>query len=653
MDFKDTISTMKKLFILAIGFLPFFAFSQKPPIKFGDFTKEEIDMEYYALDSSAAAVVLTDYGHAYINIHTSRLVFERHIRIKVLKKEGLEWADFSIPLYQQGGKSENVSNLKAVTYNFQNDVKSSTKMSKNSIFTEKFNNYYNLYKFALEDVRVGSILEVSYKVHSDFFFNFPSWRFQRTIPVIWSEYRADIPDFFVYERYMQGYLPIAINESKKTNTGQYNYEAHRWAVKDAPAFKAEPYMTCEEDYISKINFALSHYKLNGIYHDYMGSWEKIKKQLLESSNVGGVVSGSSFLNKAARELTDGLEDPKQKVKAIYDYVKENLMWNGESDFTSDNLRNAFKEGKGSSADINLALASMLQTAKLDVDLVFLSTRDHGFVRQQFSMLRQFNYVICAVNLENERLLLDATHRNMPIEILPERCLNGYGLLVSKNKPIDWVKLEETEKSKTMISANLTLDETGLLEGEVSFVRNRYDAYNMRNEYIAKGEEEYLKRFMERTSWDILGNEFKGINTIEEQVQERYEVSIHDRALMAGDLAYIKPYLISDVEENPFKSLVREYPVDFSSPFEKIYLSQIAIPENFVVEDLPDRKVISLPDNAARFTFNIANNGNTIIITSNLSINKSLFVQSEYQNLREFYNQIVAMQAEQIVLKKVN
>ena len=99
--------------------------------------------------------------------------------------------------------------------------------------------------------------------------------------------------------------------------------------------------------------------------------------------------------------------------------------------------------------------------------------------------------------------------------------------------------------------------------------------------------------------------------------------------------------------------MREYPVDFSSPFEKIYLSQIAIPENFVVEDLPDRKVISLPDNAARFTFNIANNGNTIIITSNLSINKSLFVQSEYQNLREFYNQIVAMQAEQIVLKKVN
>ncbi len=644
---------MKKSFILAIWFLPFLAFSQKPPIKFGDFTKEEMTMKHYALDSSAAAVVLTDYGHAYINIQTGRLVFERHIRIKILKKEGLEWADFSIPLYQQGSKSENVSNLKAVTYNFQDGDKSSTKLSKKGIFTERVNNDYNLYKFALEDVRVGSILEVSYKVHSEFFFNFPSWRFQRTIPVIWSEYRANIPDFFVYERYMQGYLRMAINESKKTSTAQHNYEVHRWVVKDAPAFKAEPYMTCEDDYISKINFALSHYKLNGIYHDYMGSWGKIKEQLWESNYVGGVVNGSSFLNKTTRELTDGLEDPKEKVKVIYEYVKENLIWNEVSDFSTSNLRNAFKEGKGSSADINLALASMLQTAKLDVDLVLLSTRDHGFVRQQFSMLRQFNYVVCAVNLENERLLLDATHRNLPQEILPERCLNGYGLLVSKNRPVDWVKLEEKEKSKIMISANLTLDEAGLLEGEVNFVRNRYDAYNMRKEYLAKGEEGYLKGIAEKTSWDILGNEFQGIKASEEQVQEKYEVSIQDHAMMAGDLVYIRPYLIYEVEENPFKSLVREYPVDFSSPFERIYMSQITIPESFVVEELPSRKIIALPDNAARFTFNIVNNGNSIFITSNLSINKSLFVQSEYQNLREFYNQIVAMQAEQIVLKKVN
>jgi len=40
------------------------------------------------------------------------------------------------------------------------------------------------------------------------------------------------------------------------------------------------------------------------------------------------------------------------------------------------------------------------------------------------------------------------------------------------------------------------------------------------------------------------------------------------------------------------------------------------------------------------------------VLSNLQINRSLFVQGEdYLNLREFYNQVVAKHAEQVVLKK--
>jgi hypothetical protein len=36
----------------------------------------------------------------------------------------------------------------------------------------------------------------------------------------------------------------------------------------------------------------------------------------------------------------------------------------------------------------------------------------------------------------------------------------------------------------------------------------------------------------------------------------------------------------------------------------------------------------------------------------MSINKAMFVQDEYPILREFYNQMIAKQTEQIVLKKI-
>jgi predicted PilT family ATPase len=81
------------------------------------------------------------------------------------------------------------------------------------------------------------------------------------------------------------------------------------------------------------------------------------------------------------------------------------------------------------------------------------------------------------------------------------------------------------------------------------------------------------------------------------------------------------------------------------------MCKIKLPEGFTVDELPKPKVIILPNNSGKYTYNVTLMGNTLNVVSMLQINKSLFIQEEYPNLREFYNQIVAKQAEQIVLKK--
>jgi hypothetical protein len=83
----------------------------------------------------------------------------------------------------------------------------------------------------------------------------------------------------------------------------------------------------------------------------------------------------------------------------------------------------------------------------------------------------------------------------------------------------------------------------------------------------------------------------------------------------------------------------------------MYMAKITIPEGYQVEELPQAKIFGLPDNAARYVYNIVQTGNTINFTSSLTINRSLFIQDEYAGLKEFFNLVVAKQAEQIVLKK--
>ncbi len=542
---------------IVLAFFLFFlsiiiSYAQKSPVKFGEIPMEDMKMKVFPLDSSAEAVVLVDYGKAYIQERTDNYVmtYERHKRIKILKKEGLSWADFSINLYQVGTTEESVSKLKAVTYNLENGTIIETPIGKESIFKEKFNRNTNKMKFTLPNVKEGSVIEISYTINSEFYTSFPNWKFQSTIPTRLSEYWAIMPEDLRYERYTQGYISAAYEMSNQFTSGM-NTNAHHWTAKDVPAFKAEPYMTNEDDYISRINFALASYRVGGIDKDYMGSWETLSKNLNESDNFGKVIEKSNFLKSKVEELTTGVTEPIQKIKIIHSYVKDNIEWDGDKDYTAGDLKKIIEKKKGTSGDINLLLASMLDKAGLNVDMLLISTRDHGFIRKPYPMERQFNYVLCLVRLSDKNLLLDATEKNLPYTVLPERCLNGEGLVISKINT-GWMEVTSKAKSKTIVSGDFVLDENGELKGKLTYVRDGYDAFEMREKYKAKGEETYIKDFVASKTWGFQKTEFSDLKELEKPVKEIHELSISEHASTAGDMIYINPIVTSQLSENPFK-----------------------------------------------------------------------------------------------------
>jgi hypothetical protein len=656
--------------------LPIAAISQKAPIKFGEIPLGDLEMVTYDKDSSAEAVVLADYGVSSLKYTPSEgfsLVFDRVIRVKILTKEGLDWATFSVPLYHSGTNDEKMWALKAITYNLENKKIVESKLKSDAVFKEKVNDNVNQMKFTLPNVRAGSVLDVSYTVSSDFIFNFQDWEFQRTIPTRWSEYRAQIPEYFSYQRFTQGYIGLTINETKQvagslmitkpganydgnsqnnTNRLDFTQHNHRWAMQDVPAFKIEPYMTCPRDYISKINFELAFEKFpNQPIKLYMGTWQDINKLYVDSEHFGQEITGNSFLRKITEELTAKLSTPEQKIAAINSYVRNNIQWNGESrKYTEDSFKKILEVRKGSSAEINLLMASMLEKAGLDVSAVLISTRDHGFVRESIPVSTQFNYVLCQVKAGEKTFLLDATDQFLSTGALPERCLNGMGFVVSP-KGFSWVSLVSTQKSKSLYDANLTLNAEGELKGKLKLDRSGYFAQNGRKNYVLKGEGDYIKEIIGNRPWIVAKSEFINAKETSEAFKEIHDVTISDHVTAAESILYINPFVAMQVKENPFKAETRIYPVDFGSPEEMLYMCKITIPDGYAVDELPQSKLLKLPENAAKYTYNMTQTGNTVALTSHLQINNSLFLQDDYPNLREFYNQIVAKQSEQIVLKK--
>jgi hypothetical protein len=652
------------------------------PITFGDIPMADLKMVSYPKDSSASAVILTDFGQTSMVYSQSvgfSLLFERITRIKILSTEGLDWATFEIPLYKIDGASEKLSSIKGATYNIENNKIVETKLNNEAVFREKATENLDIMKVTLPGVRVGSIVEISYKIVSDFLFHFQDWEFQATIPVRWSEYRASIPEYFHYDKYSQGYLQFTVNEEEvATNsihlssiqrseragfntipTEFYNEHLvfketkHRWAAKDVPAFKPEPFITTPKDYILKINFELALTKIPGrAIETVMGSWDDVNKQFSESERFGKEITGNGFLKKTVESITAGHSTPEQKIHAINNYVAQNIDWNGYSNMlTRTPLRKVLDEKKGTSAEINLLFGSMLEKAGFSVSPVLLSTRDHGFVRQTVPISSQFNYVVCLVKLNEQLILLDATDKYLPTGTLPERCLNGSGFVVSEDGEHGWVPLKSPLKSRRYYNVDLAVEPSGELRGKIDIDQSGYYGLSVRKAFLTKGEKEHVKDLIDNRSWVVEKSEFKNAKEINQSFKESHKVIINDHVVATDGIIYINPFVALQEKVNPFKLEKREYPVDYGSPSEQIYICKISIPEGYAVDEMPKSVVVKMANNSAKYMYNVAVTGNAISVTSNLQINNSLFSQEEYPHLREFYTQLVAKQAEQIVLKK--
>ena len=221
---------------------------------------------------------------------------------------------------------------------------------------------------------------------------------------------------------------------------------------------------------------------------------------------------------------------------------------------------------------------MLEKAKLNVLPVLLSTRDNGLVRETSPNSLRFNYVICQVNLNGQNILLDATDKLLSGQLLPEKCLNGRGFVVNGGG-FDWINLQSPSKSKTAIHVDLNLTNEGELKGKLQIERTNYDAFRSRKEYFSKGEVDYLKDFQSSRSWELTKSEFLNAKDVQQSFKEVHEVIFTDNVATAGKMIYLSPIVVDQEEENPFRQEERKYPIDFGSPFNKIYLFKILVPEN--------------------------------------------------------------------------
>ena len=659
--------------------LPFLMIAQKPPIKFGKIDEKNLKQTEFEIDKEADAVVIADYGRSHFVYNDSKntwqIKFTRHKRVKILSKEGYEQANVSINYYSpETGGEEKISSLKAATYNLENGKIVKHKLSSEAEFDENFNKYWKTKKFTLPNVKVGSIIEYTYIVTSDFIRQLRSWEFQSNIPILWSEYKVIIPQFFKYQFLSQGYEPLLIDEEErqqesfvyswttgqqfggKVEKGKSSLESLSYSrkliSKNIPAFKPEPFISTTKNYISKISFELLSVQYpNESMKKMMGDWKTLNKTFLKSIYFGQPIDHSSFLNKIVDDIIKEEQTDIEKMASVYSYIKNNISFNGfEAKYLTSSLKKVLDTKSGSSADINLLMVAMLRKAGLKANPVLISTRNNGFVRKSYALSGQFNSVVCKVYFEDSYLLIDGTNSFLPINVLPEKCLNDMGWVVSETES-GWVNLTSNQKQDVKFSGEITIEPSGKLSGKLSESYNGFVAGNYRKNISNQGKESYITNLKSNSSFEMSDVNISGDKDLYKPLAISYDFETDENEEEAVDVIYLDPFITNKLTENHFKVEERKYPVDFSSIKNYSYYFTYNLPEGYVAEELPAPVAVVLPNAGGKLVYSTSMAGNKVVVMMQYRISKPVFIPEEYPYLKAFFAQIVAKQAEQIVLKK--
>ena len=281
-------------------------------------------------------------------------------------------------------------------------------------------------------------------------------------------------------------------------------------------------------------------------------------------------------------------------------------------FATDGLRSNFlTTHTGNSGEINLSLVTLLNKVGVTAYPMILSTRDNGLIVSHFPSSSSLNYVICYVQHEGVEMFLDATSEFCPPGVLPTRCLNGQGLLVKRDNE-QWFTLNRKEFAdvrKQFITIKVNPDATATATVTQQIMGHGFLEWS--EEQNENNSKEIRINHLQESYPDIkiLSYNVKKNDKATITASETIEVDLANQLIDAGDEILFNPHILFDYTKNPFKSEVRNCPVDMAYRKETNVTIIVQLPTGMRAKEIPESINFHTPDNSATFTYLASNSGN--------------------------------------------
>lgn len=451
---------------------------------------------------------------------------------------------------------------------------------------EKFPSFsdYKELSFSMPGVTIGSVIE--YKIVKEArkpiikgkFSS--SYIFQWFNPTLLSRYKVITPKDINLKYFLLNPLSDVQLSPKVIHQG--DKKIYLWEYKNIPQIIAEDSMPPWDEIAFHILVT------------NMESWEEFSRWWLK--NVERKTEPNVAIREKVTELTKNLSTIKEKVEAIFDYVKREIRYIyidlGKSGYEPESAQNVFENKYGDCKDKSTLLISMLKAAGISAHYVLIPTHEIRNLIKDFPYPFQFNHCIVAVEKGGEYHFIDPVAENYRIDYLPSWNQNR-DVLIFKDQLYVFGRtpLAKAEENASYSQHQIKIGADGSIEGEVKILSSGEVEASWRSffiNYSPTGIKEYFENRVDKIS--PRAKLLKYTHTDPLNFKERFVVNMKYDAIDYCKKA--RDVLIFEVpeigEECGIKGKKeRRYPLVVRNNFYSKNEVELNIPEGYEVYYLPE------------------------------------------------------------------
>jgi hypothetical protein len=490
------------------------------------------------------------------------------------------------------------------------------------------------------------------------------WMLGETVPVREAHYSLELPPGWQYKATW-----LNRPEEAPTLAGPTHWQ---WVARDLPAIRPEQQMPPLTAIAQRL--VISLLPPSGREPGFQ-NWSELGTWYLHLTS-GRRDAGAEIKRKAA-DLAAAQATVLGKMQALASFVQSDIRYVaielGIGGLQPHTASEVFAHRYGDCKDKVTLLSAMLKEIGIDSHYVAVNSV-RGAISDSTPANLGFNHMILAIQLPagvddptllavlahaklGRLLLFDPTNTYVPLGSLAGSLQAGYGLLVAPDGG-ELIRLPQLPPGSNGLqrTAHLQLDDTGMLQGEVSEVRLGDIAADERYTVDTAAQDSDRIRSVESrlasslATFRVTKASINNLHAPSRPLEWRYSIEVERYAKPNGDLLTVRPRVVGSKSSGLLETRdPRRYEIEFEGPRRDTDEFEITLPEGYTVDALPPP--LDEDRSFAAYHSRTDLSGRTLTYRRTFEIKNLSVPAAEADQLKEFYRRINYDERVSAVLKR--